>query len=307
MSTQPGVAIGLDIGGTKVAGATVDKHGAVLSTAQLPTPANTTGREVLDAAAQLVEQLSEGVRVHGVGVGAAGVIDVPTGTVTNSTDLIKNWKGTRLAAGLAERTGLPARTINDVHAHALGEAARQEHLGEDLLFLAVGTGIGGSYLRAGIPDLGAHGVAGHMGHVPSEWAQGVRCSCGALGHVEAVGSGTGILDTLVRSGGSAPDTRAVVEMAQAGDAAALSAMHRSADAVGALVAGLVNCYDPDLVVVTGGVAAAQPWWERFVGAVPEHLLPALSSVPLRRSEVPHAACLGAARLWDDALWHQLNR
>ncbi len=110
----------------------------------------------------------------GVGVGSAGVIDAGRGVVVSATDAILGWAGTELTAGLAARLGLDpeaVRAVNDVHAHALGEAWAGAAAGTaSSLLVAFGTGVGGSFVLDGQPLLGHRYVGGHVGHFASPYA-----------------------------------------------------------------------------------------------------------------------------------------
>src|SRR5690606_13505243 len=133
---------------------------------------------------------------------SAGVVDPTSGRVVSATDTVADWVGTDLVAEFERRLDLPTSALNDVHAHALGEAwvgAGQGH--ETVLLVAVGTGIGGAFLVNGDVVAGAHWLGGHLGHIPCEEAIGVRCSCGRDGHLEGVASGPGIHRSYLRAGG----------------------------------------------------------------------------------------------------------
>ena len=140
----------------------------------IPTLNRDGGEAILDATAALVSGLmararAAGPRVAGVGVGSAGVIDAGRGMVVSATDAILGWAGTELTAGLAGRLGLApesVRAVNDVHAHALGEAWTGAAAGTaSSLLVAFGTGVGGSFVLAGSPVLGHRYVGGHVGHL----------------------------------------------------------------------------------------------------------------------------------------------
>jgi len=134
-----------------------------------------------------------------IGIGAAGVIDPVTGTVVSATDSLPGWAGTDLVSEISARTGLPVRAVNDVHAHALGEAAVGASRGaRSSLLVAAGTGIGGGFITDGHLLTGRNSAAGHIGHVPSAAAAGLDCPCGGGGHVEAIASGPAILNTYRR-------------------------------------------------------------------------------------------------------------
>ncbi|MFF1384024.1 ROK family protein [Arthrobacter sp. NPDC058288] len=306
-------AIGVDLGGTKTAAGVVSAAGEVLFSETIPTLSRDGGEAILDATAALVSGLmsqarAQGLDVAGVGVGSAGVIDAGRGVVVSATDAILGWAGTELAAGLASRLRLTpesVRAVNDVHAHALGESwtgAAAETASS--LLVAFGTGVGGSFVLAGSPVLGHRYVAGHVGHLASPFAysrgRALPCVCGRAGHVEAIASGPAIREAYVRLGGSpdVPDTRAVFALAHDGDAAATTAVRDAAVAAGQAVGGLANVLDPELVVVSGGLAdAGEPWWKPMEAALRAELLAPLAGLPVRPAALGNtAAVIGAASL-----------
>lgn len=302
--------VGVDLGGTKTAAGVVGDDGSVLFTDQVPTLNRDGGAAILDATAALVRSLIEraaaqGATVAAVGVGSAGVINAAEGTVISATDAILGWSGTHITAGLTERLGLPAAVVNDVHAHALGEAWLGAGTGTTTsLMVAFGTGVGGSFVVNGQPLLGHHFVGGHVGHFASPYAVSrnnpLPCSCGHSGHVEAIASGPAIHAAYVRNGGSPalPDTRAVFDAAHLGDELALSVISIAAKAAGQAVGGLVNILDPAVVVVSGGLAdAGELWWSAMEQALRAELLAPLANVSVVRASLGNtAAIVGAASL-----------
>lgn len=297
------LVVGVDLGGTKTAACAVDADGRVHGSASAPTPAQEGADAVIANVAALVAILVDELpgRIRAIGIGSAGIVDPQTGRILGATDAIRGWAGTPLAESVTRLTGLATRAINDVHAHAIGEH-RLGGLADDadVLLVAIGTGIGGSILIDGRPLTGAHAVGGHVGHVPSPHAIGIPCSCGGDGHAEAAGSGPAILEAYRRSGLDAPDTRAVAVRAADGDTRAQAAIELSARTVGALVGGLANTIDPDVVIVSGGVPdIGDTWWAPFLSSARRELLPVLREVPIRAGVGGDAACVGASRLWFD--------
>jgi glucokinase len=302
--------VGVDLGGTKTAAGVVGGDGSVLFTGQVPTLNRDGGAAILDATAGLVRSLiqqgaARGVVVDAVGIGSAGVINAVEGTVISATDAILGWTGTHLTAGLQTRLGLPATAVNDVHAHALGEAWLGAAAGtSSSLMVAFGTGVGGSFVVNGQPLLGHRFVGGHVGHFASPYAfhhaRPLPCSCGHAGHVEAIASGPAIHDAYVRQGGSAglTDTRAVFEAARLGDELALAVISRAAAAAGQAVGGLANILDPAVVVISGGLAdAGELWWNAMERSLRAELLAPLSGVAVVRASLgASAAIVGAASL-----------
>ncbi|MEU1396027.1 ROK family protein [Micromonospora zamorensis] len=296
----------LDIGGTKTAAALVTRHGAVVHRATAPTPGRAGATAILDTAADLVDRLrarATGTRVRAVGVGSAGVIDHRTGLVLSATDALAGWAGTDLRRRLRELLDLPVAVINDVHAHALGETRHGVAAGhQTTLFLAVGTGIGASFVVDGTVLAGAHSAAGHAGHQPSPYAGQLPCTCGGQGHLEAIASGPGLAQEYTRrTGQPVDDLRSVAARAADGDATAREVVLLGGAAVGSAVGGLVNMLDPAAVVIGGGVAGlGDLWWQALRDAVRRETLPSLVDVPVLASTLgSDAPLLGAASLaWE---------
>ncbi len=307
-------AIGVDLGGTKTAAGVVDAAGKVLFQKQMATLNRDGGEAILDATAALVsglrnEAAAVGLEISAVGMGSAGVIDADRGAVISATDAILGWAGTRIADGLSARLGLPGgcvKVINDVHAHAIGEDWLGAGAGSSsTLMMAFGTGVGGSFVVAGRPLLGHRFVGGHVGHFASSYAVAadgspLDCSCGHRGHVEAIASGPALHALYLRNGGDshAVDTRQVFARASAGDPVALASVQTSARAAGQAVGGLGNVLDPEVVVVSGGLAdAGALWWDEMTAAAAEELMPPLAGLRIVRATLGNtAAIVGAATL-----------
>jgi glucokinase len=178
--------------------------------------------------------------------------------------------------------------------------------------VAFGTGVGGSFVLGGSPVLGHRFVGGHVGHFASPHAafdgRPLPCVCGSAGHVEAVASGPAIHESYLRFGGSASlaaDTRQVFALAagnhDAGAAArqtAARAVELGAVAAGQAVGGLINILDPEIVVISGGLAdAGGLWWKPMETALRQELLAPLAAVPVVRAALGNSAAIaGAAKL-----------
>lgn len=293
----------LDIGGTKTAAALVDVAGRVLERARAATPASEGSSAVLATAAALVQSVRGTRPVLGLGVGSAGIVDPASGVVTGATDVLPGWIGTNLRGELSAALGIPVVVRNDVHAHALGEATYGAGVGcTTLLYVAVGTGVGAAFAHSGLPGgllSGAHAAAGHVGHVPSPEAGDLACTCGGRGHLEAIAAGPALVrEHARRTGVRAADLGEVAVLATGGDPDAAAVLELGGRAVGAVVGGLVNVLDPDVVVVGGGVASlGEVWWRPLREAVVAGVLPALRGTPVVPSALGEdAALLGAAAL-----------
>ncbi|MGW2282099.1 ROK family protein [Streptomyces sp. NPDC001770] len=304
MNTAPArpAVIGLDLGGTKIAAALFAADGTVLARHTRPTPARDGASAVLDALAAAAAEVDPGRLAGALGIAAAGVVDPRTGMVTSATDSITGWAGTRLGSGLADRTGLPVACDNDVRATAGPELAALSDPHGSLVFVAVGTGVGGAIAVDGRMLNGASGVAGHLGHLTSAEAAGLPCTCGAdtTGHLEVIASGPGITAHYERLTGTTVDRlETVAARAAEGDRAALHAITTGATALGRALGGLANALGPDRVVVGGGVPRIGTSYGRaLTAAFTAELMPLLRGrlVPEPPLFGHDAAVLGAAAL-----------
>jgi len=293
----------LDIGGTKIAAALVS-DGVVSSRQSVPTPAREGADAVLGRAAVLARSVCRDAGpadpVTALGVSCAGVVDSERGVVVAATDLIAGWAGTAVADRLAGAFGVPAWCLNDVHAHALGEARHGagRHTGS-MLLVAIGTGIGGAHVLDGSVVAGAHHAAGHVGHVHVALAGDRRCSCGRRGHLEAIASGSAMLTAYRERGGVAADGAdldAAAAIPGPPGEAARAVLATAGRATGIAIGSLLNVLDPEVVVLSGGVVGAgAPWLEPLRAGVRESALDALADTPVvlaqTGADAPH---LGAA-------------
>lgn len=284
-------AVAVDIGGTKIAAGLVDASGRIVGdVTELACPADEGAAAVVERVVDSVARTSRGLdraSLEGVAISSAGVIDPRRGRVVGATSLIRGWTGTELAASVGLAIGLPVCVVGDGQAFAMGEAAyggKAPRMGR-VLVMAVGTGVGGGIVEDGRLVCGRRGAAGHVGHLPAPGAETFRCSCGAMGHLEAVAGGFGLLQVYRRLGGNGGihDARQVFAACPA-DGSAGEAVAIASAAVGAVLSGLANVVDPDLIVVAGGfVEAGAAWRDPVREAFAAGLLPALRDVPLEFS------------------------
>ena len=312
--TEPpaaGPILAADLGGTKITTGLVIPGGAVVARRTVPTPAAEGPDAVLAALTAALLAVREDVAATGrtapadvaagapvtVGIGSAGVVDAFTGRIVSATDAIPGWAGTELASRVRRALGLDTRVLNDVHAHALGEATSGAGAGKSsLLLVAVGTGVGGAVVHEGRVVTGARGLAGHVGHVAIPEADGVPCTCGRTGHVEGLASGPGMLAAYQRAGGQARDTREVVARAEAGEVRAREVLRTCSFAIGRMIGGLLNVTDPEVVVLSGGMAqAGELWWQGVHDGVAHEAIDLVADTAvLPATAGPDAALLGAA-------------
>ena len=307
------LAIGVDIGGTKVAAGVVDDDGRVLDHEWRDTPGHDvaeTESTIIDA----VQALCARHQISAVGVGAAGWIANDHATVMFSPHLA--WRNEPLRDGLADRIPLPVIVENDANAAAWAEYRFGAAQGEPVIVcVTLGTGIGGGLVIGGSVYRGAYGIAceyGHMTLVPD----GRRCACGNLGCWEMYASGRALARDARELAAESPVAAArmlelagsleeltgpvVTAAAEAGDPAAQSICTTMGRWLGRGLANLAAVIDPSVFVIGGGVSAAgeillRPARDEFA-----HSLTGRGFRPQARVEVaalgPDAGLIGAADL-----------
>ena len=264
------LTVGVDVGGTKIAAGVVDEKGAIVEVARRDSPA-TDAEAMVSAIADAVDALARAYDVVGVGVGAAGFVDVDRSTVLISPNLA--WRDEPLRAHLEKRTGLRVVIENDANAAAWGEFQfGAGHDVDDLLLVTLGTGVGGGMVLGGELYRGAFGVAAEIGHLRMV-PDGRPCGCGVRGCWEQYASGTALVRgvheearagspeaaaLLQRAGGDVDDItgQMVTEAAREGDAFARAKVDELARWVGEGIATLAAVLDPATVALGGGVADA---------------------------------------------------
>ena len=251
--------LALDIGGTKIAAGLVDAKGVVLHTNRQPTPRSSDPDQVWAAAERTIADAlaAAGGKVSGVGISSAGPISPAEGTISPVN--IGAWRGFPVVDRVvAAVPGVPVRLAGDGLCMALGEHWRGAGQGAAfMLGMVVSTGIGGGLVLDGEPYGGRTGNAGHVGHVVVD-VNGPPCACGGHGCVEAIASGPNLTAWAREQGWTGTDAKALAEAAAAGDAVALRAFGRGAEAIAAMIASVAAVCDLDLVVIGGGVANAGP-------------------------------------------------
>ncbi|MGC8779773.1 MAG: ROK family protein [Anaerolineae bacterium] len=309
-------AIGLDIGGTKIAAGLVSEDGVVTAYRVAATPVADGVTAILSTALDMCRDVvaeGHGLYITGIGIGSAGQVDVERGVVTYASDTLPGWGGLALAEAFERAIGLPAIADNDVNALAIGESRFGAGRGlRDVLYVAVGTGIGGAIMLDGRLHRGAHWAAGEIGHLIADWDGDRVCSCGCRGHLEAYASGPALaaryreLAQAERRGprpggqtaGGALDLRVVAARAAAGDPLAQRAIAEGAEILGLCLAGLLDALDVGALVIGGGVAGlGDLWWRPLERGLRGNPLPGPAQVVLRRAQLgAHSVLIGAAWL-----------
>ena len=268
VGSSPGAcAVGIDVGGTKIASLLVDRNGAILDRDVRPTPAHEQEATLQARAASSRAVVT--AEVAAIGISAAGLVEAGTGIMRYAPNL--SWRDAPLVERIGGTFGLPTVADNDNNAAAWGEYRFGIGRGHaNILFVGVGTGIGGGIIADGALLRGAHGFAAEIGHTIVE-PDGPVCGCGNHGCWEQVASG----HAIERAGREAAEryphsgiarlaegvparvtgslvTRAALD----GDDTARAILAKVGRRLGEGIAGLVNVLDPQVVVVGGGAIAA---------------------------------------------------
>ena len=260
-------AIGVDVGGTKIAAGVVSPEGEVLSEARYPS--HGTSEALMSSIVQAVEEVRGEHEVGGVCLAVPGLILAKENRVIFSPNL-RSIEGIDLKDALEGKIGLPVTVENDGNAAAWGEFRFGAGSDADhLVFLTLGTGVGGGIItEGGVLLRGAQGAGGELGHVTIH-ATGPRCTCGNRGCLEALASGTALRRRANEVAVEKPDSKLgrlasereilgedVTELAQGGDAMCVELLRETGVWLGIGIAGLVNTFNPEVVAVGGGVMAA---------------------------------------------------
>jgi glucokinase len=260
----------VDLGGTKIAAAIAGSDGEILSEGRIATNSQEGPEAVLLRIAELVTKLSAGVRLAGVGMGVPGLVDVSTGVTRFLPNLPTQWRGVPVGETLFAKLGCPVFLLNDARMATFGEFTFGLGKSADtMIFLTIGTGIGGGLVIDGKLRLGPLGAAGELGH-QTILRDGPLCGCGNRGCLEALASGPALVGEGIRllHSGLAPLLFEIVagnaaavtpkEMglaARAGDTAVREAIVRTATWLGIGIANMVTALHPEIVVLGGSVAA----------------------------------------------------
>ena len=253
----------IDIGGTAVKLGLVDETGAVLAKAEESVSFDGWKTPILDtvlAASERFLQVQniEPAQLEGIGVSATGQIDSRKGTVVGTCGNLPHYIGSPIRQRLEEKFHLPVTVANDANCMCLGEVWVGGAKGcTDVIGVTLGTGVGGGILTGGRLLEGARGLGGELGHYRSHALDGVLCTCGAKGCWERYAATTALVREAQKKDPKLTDGRAIFEAAHAGDPVVLELLDRWIDEIAQGLAGMVHIFNPQLILIGGGVSAQQ--------------------------------------------------
>lgn len=306
----PQASLALDIGGTKIAGAVLAlEDGAqprIVTRKTVPTEAARGGDAVLATVVALAQELADGAEtpLAGIGVSTAGRVDAHDGSIAYANEIMPGWTGQPVGAALKEALGVPAAVLNDVQAHALGEARWGAGRGaQTCVVVAAGTGLGGGIIAHGSIVRGNHGFAGELGCVPNPLGPAALGVGEGIVDLEAVAAGSGIEACYRALTGKALSGAEISRAANEGEEDARSIIRQAGYALGVSLAGWTNMLDPDLIVLSGSVAkAGRIWRDEVSRGFLERIPDVLSQLPIVDAELGgDAPLIGATEFLLDTL------
>lgn len=267
--------IGVDIGGTKIEAAALDRAGVVRLARRRPTPAGDYSATIAAVRALVLELEAALGRRAPVGIGMPGVLSPATGLVKNANSTCLN--GHPFDRDLEAALERPLRFANDANCFALSEASDGAARWARVVFGAIlGTGVGGGIIIDGRPLLGANAIAGEWGHSPLPWPAdderpGAPCYCGKAGCIETFLSGPGLTRSHAALSGESVAGAALAARAAAGEPAARRTLTLYADRLARSLATVINLLDPEAIVLGGGLGQIDflydhvpRLWQRYV-------------------------------------------
>lgn len=298
-------SLGIDLGGSKIAGIVLDEHDQVMAEHRVATPQGDY-RGTLSAVAALIHQLERDSGAHRlpVGIGTPGSVIPATGRMHNANSQCLN--GQALPSDLETLLERPVRVANDADCLALSE----QHDGAaahaaSVFAVILGTGVGGGIVIDGKLLSGRNGIAGEWGHNPLPWAGSdevdiLQCWCGLHGCLETWLSGPAMTADCRRRGGNALDAVEIVARAGSGDRDAEVVLVAWLDRLARALAQVINMLDPQVIVVGGGLSQIERLYDEVPRQWCRYVFGDEVTTPLRRARHGDASGVrGAARLWTE--------
>lgn len=293
-------SVGVDLGGTKIAGALVDEDLNLLAFRKIPVDPERKIEKVLGDIAELSQGLlDEGKALGecaGVGLAIPGILDLKKGMLIFSENL--NWRNVPIISLLKEELPVPLFMEHDVRSGTLAEVFfGQGRSLQDFIYISVGTGIAGSLVWQRQVIRGAHGTSAEVGHIIVA-PGGPLCRCGNAGCLEALASGVAIERDAFHLTGKPVKGEVVFENARAGVSPYLEIVHRAAHFLGLGLFNLTQIFDPEAILIGGGIAETGNWWLEIIKEnYQKHLLDsqAIPEVILGRFR-SKASVMGAAAI-----------
>lgn len=299
---RPRVRLGVDLGGTKIAGAALGPDGTVVSEHRIAAPRHDY-QATLRAIGEVIAGLEQAAGARGtIGIGMPGSISPASGLVQNANSTWLN--GQPFARDIEAHLGRPVRLANDANCFALSEAVDGAGAGAASVFgVILGTGCGGGLVFHGRLIDGPRSIGGEWGHNPLPWAAddehpGPLCWCGRHGCMETWVSGPGLEADHARVTGETLASEEIAERAAHGDAPAQATIDRHADRLARGLAHVVNIFDPHVIVLGGGLSQLSHLYTALPGRMAAYVFADRAEITVRQPRWGDAGGVrGAAWLW----------
>ncbi len=261
--------VGVDLGGTKIATALLDRNGKVLRRVRYETTQLKSATEVIECLVQSVNEVRGDLPIVGIGVASPGAVDTKRGIILNGTNL-PGWVEIPLQQEMGTRLGIPVKIVNDANAAAWGEYyAGAGKKSKTMVYVTISTGIGSGIVLDGKLLLGSNSFAGELGHTMIG-QEGPLCSCGQFGCWEAYASGTSIarfateaaarkfslMTELAAKEGTMIGAKHLFKAASLGDPVASEVVDEVTSYIASGLKNVVHTFNPDCIVIGGGVSLA---------------------------------------------------
>ena len=301
-ATSTALRLGIDLGGTKIAGVVLGPDGARLAEHRRSAPREDYAA-TLAAVVEVVALLQARVGAEAsIGIGIPGSLSPRTHVVQNANSTWLN--GRPFASDLQDRLTRPVRLANDANCFALSEATDGAGAGSSPVFgVILGTGCGGGLILDQRLIDGPRGIGGEWGHNPLPWARdgehpGPACWCGRVGCIETWVSGPGLAADYRRVTGITQTVEAIAASAAAGETDASAALARHADRLARALASIVNIFDPAVIVLGGGLSKLEHLYKELPHLIAPHVFAETKEVVVRPPLWGDASGVrGAAWLW----------
>ncbi len=273
-------AIGIDLGGTNIKYALIDQNGNFLFSGKIPSHADESAEAVIRQLVSAVNTVKEYANLNscpikGVGIGTPGIVDSTNRIVLGGAENIKGWQDLALADIIERETGLPTLLSNDANLMGLGETHYGAGMGcTHVVFLTVGTGIGGAVVIDGKLFNGFANRGTELGHVPLI-ANGEPCACGSVGCLEHYASTSALVRNFKKEyerigivfEHDEANGEKIVKLYKEGDSIAKRCLEEHCDYLGHGIAGFINIFSPQRIVIGGGLSEAG---EFYIDMVRKH-------------------------------------
>ncbi len=264
---KTGFGIGVDIGGTTIKHGICSSGGNLLKQGSIDTPASSSKEFILERLNVLIQEnldyaANKNIPIEAIGVGTPGSVDITRGFLTGSTPNFKHWRNVPIRDFLSNAFHIPVFADNDANLMAYGEylfgGGKQK---KDVICLTLGTGIGGGIIINGEIYRGSYYCGSELGHTTIDF-NGRKCNCGGRGCLESYASATALIRdyNAVQSGPEVGNTKEIFKKMEAGEQTARQIIDQYINFLGAGLANFVNIFNPQRIILGGGVSEAGEWF-----------------------------------------------